>query len=168
MRGVSERGKLCREMAAILLVAAVLGVAWNRTLLHNAWTGGAPAVTLAGESPLVTAKVPLPLGLMQVKELYDRKEAIIVDARDAGAFAAGHIKGALSLPVGEVAARLPRFQRDVPATATLVVYCNGYGCHDSMELGKKLLEAGCRTVYVFEGGFPEWGGAGYPTAKGER
>jgi rhodanese-related sulfurtransferase len=164
----AHRNGLLAEMTAIFLIAAALGIAWNHKLLYNAWTGNAPAGAPAGELPQARGDAPLPLGLMQVKELYDRKEAVIVDARDEKSIAAGHIAEAVALPVGEFEARLSRFKRSVPLEYPLVVYCNGYDCHDSMELGKKLLLAGYRTVYVFEGGFPEWRDAGYPTAGGKR
>jgi rhodanese-related sulfurtransferase len=154
------------EMTAILLTAAMLGVAWNQKLLRQAWTGQAPAGTRESAQP--RADIPLPLGLMQVKELFDQKAARFVDARDAKTYASGHIAGARSLPLGEIDARLPRFIADVPPAATLVVYCNGYDCHDSRELGVKLLRAGYRSVYVFDGGYPEWRDAGYPAEGGKR
>ncbi len=154
------------EMLLILLVAATIGSGWNRKLLLQAWKGEAPAMTKGGGEN--RTDVPLPLGLMQVKELYDRKEAVIVDARDSETFAAGHIAGSRSLPLGEFDVRLPRFIADVQPTEMIIVYCNGYGCHDSSELGAKLLGAGYRTVYVFEGGYPEWRDGNYPTEKGMR
>lgn len=164
----SSRKKLLGEMAAIFLVAATVGIAWNHALLYRAWTGDAPVARADGAPAHLQENLPLPLGLMQTKELYDRREALFVDARDAAAFAAGHIKGAVSLPVGEFAAGLPRFVARVKPDAALVVYCNGYDCHDSRDLGARLLRAGYRTVYVFEGGFPEWRDAGHPTAEGNQ
>jgi rhodanese-related sulfurtransferase len=153
-------------MAVIVVMAAIVGIAWNHKLLYLAWTGQARGGMTAGTQP--QADIPLPLGLMQVKELYDAKEALFVDARDAGTFAAGHIAGAVSLPVGEFDARLPRFRTTAPAKRLFVVYCNGYDCRDSRELGIKLLRAGYRAVYVFDGGFPEWRDAGYPAEGGKR
>ncbi|KAF0219470.1 MAG: rhodanese domain-containing [Geobacteraceae bacterium] len=155
------------EMALICLLAAVLGFAWNHQLLYNAWTGKATATSPTRNAPVAQGGVPLPAGLMQVKEFYDRKEAVFVDARDGTAFAASHIIGALSLPLGETEVKLPQFKAKVPQTTLLVVYCNGYDCHDSMDLGKKLLLAGYRTVFVFEGGYPEWKDAGYPVEGGK-
>lgn len=105
---------------------------------------------------------------MQVKEFFDRGEAVIVDARSPETFAKGHIRGARSLPVGEAERRLPELSRQVPKDAMLVVYCNGFGCHDSMELGKKLQQAGYEQVFVYEGGYPEWRDAGYPTEGGQQ
>lgn len=158
---------LCIEMALISLLAAALGIAWNHQLLYNAWRGTAMTAPPAPGTPVAQGGVPLPAGLMQVKEFHDRKEAVFVDARDGATFAAGHIAGAVSLPLGEWEARLPQLMAKVPRSALLVVYCNGYDCHDSMELGKKLLGAGYGTVFVFEGGYPEWKDAGYPVGGGK-
>ena len=52
--------------------------------------------------------------------------------------------------------------------AFLVLYCSGFDCHDSKTLGDKLIQAGFRQVFVFEGGFPEWRDAGYPVDKENR
>ena len=157
---------LVAEMVLILLVAATVGSVWNRKLLLQAWNGEVPAMTKRGAGN--RADIPLPLGLMQVKELYDRKEALILDARVSESFAAGHIGGARSLPLGELEARLPRFIADVPPTTMIIAYCNGYGCRDSSELGARLLRAGYRTVFVFDGGYPEWRDSNYPTEGGSR
>ncbi len=157
--------RIIAEMALIVLVAVIVGIAWNNRLLLQAWTGRATPRSHEVDS---RADTPLPLGLMQVKELFDRREALFVDARDATAFAAGHIKGAVSLPVGEAETRLPLFIATVPPAATLVAYCNGYDCHDSRDLGVRLMRAGYRVVYIFEGGVPEWRDAGYPTEGGAK
>jgi rhodanese-related sulfurtransferase len=110
----------------------------------------------------------LPLGLMQVKDFYDRREALFVDARDRAVFRQGHIDGAVSLPAGEAERELPGFARRFPPTTLVVVYCNGFGCHDSRSVAERLLRAGYQSVFVYEGGFPEWRDAGYPTGGGDR
>ena len=53
-----------------------------------------------------------------------------------------------------------------PAGRPIVVYCSGGDCELSMNLAKLMLENGKRKVLVYEGGFPEWQGAGMPVAKG--
>lgn len=156
------------EISLIILISASAGIAWNWTLLTGAWRGEpaqqaqpAQAAAPAGEA------VPMPIGLMQVKELHDAKEAVIVDARSRASFAEGHIAGAVLLPVEE-ARKTPPFPAGIkiPKDATIIVYCNGFSCHDSMEVGKVLMQAGYASVYVYEGGFPEWRDAGYPVATG--
>jgi rhodanese-related sulfurtransferase len=148
--------KLFLEMAAIVLVAAAAGVICNHGMLHAVWTGTPGGASASSSVSADQGGIPLPAGLMQVKEMYDRKEAVFADARDELSFARGRIKGAVSLPVGQFEAKSADFTKKVPVTAAIVVYCNGYGCHDSMTVGKKLMSKGYRQVFVFEGGYPEW------------
>jgi rhodanese-related sulfurtransferase len=159
--------KLGAEIALIFTLAAVAGIAWNHQLLSDAWSGKAVQPKQTAAPAAQQGTTPLPLGLMQVKELYDSKEALIVDARDNPSFAAGHISGAISLPLGDVDTGMPAFRAKAETTATIVVYCNGFNCHDSMDLASRLLGAGYRKVYVFLGGYPEWRDAGYPVAEGK-
>jgi rhodanese-related sulfurtransferase len=152
------------EICLIVVISASIGVVWNRSLLSRAWRG--ELATQAEAAPQGEA-LPMPLGLMQVKELYDTKQAVIVDARSAANFADGHITGALTLPLEEARKHPAQpFSAKLPADATIIAYCNGFSCHDSMDLGKILMQAGYASVFVFEGGFPEWRDAGYPVAKG--
>jgi rhodanese-related sulfurtransferase len=150
------------EMLCLLLAATLLGIAWNHRLLYGVWTGQLVSTAAGPDHRSGQENMPLPVGLMQVKELYDRHEAVLVDARDGAAFAAGHITGATSLPVGEAEAERIRFMERVSFSTLIVVYCNGYDCHDSRELAERLVKWGYRTVYVFEGGYPEWRAAGNP------
>ena len=155
---------IAAEICLIVFISAAVGVAWNRALLTSAWRG---EPTSQAQSAPEGEKIPMPIGLQQVKELHDSKQAVIVDARSAAHFAQGHIEGAASLPLEEARKQpsLP-FKKKVPAGATIIVYCNGFSCHDSTELGKLLMQAGFDSVYSFEGGFPEWRDAGYPVATG--
>jgi rhodanese-related sulfurtransferase len=160
---------LLAEIALIVALAAVVGIAWNHKLLGDV-LAGKPVQSQVGKEPSVqpaTTATPLPLGQEQAKGLFDRQEAVFVDARDNTAYAAGHIKGALSLPLGDFNAALPRFKGGVKPGATLVVYCNGFDCHDSMDLGSRLIKAGYGNVYVYLGGFPEWKDAGYAIEGGK-
>lgn len=165
------------EISLIILISASAGVAWNWPLLSGAWRGeptmqaqAAPAAQTAQAAATAAAApeaLPMPIGLVQVKELHDAKEAVLVDARSVASFSEGHIAGAVVLPVEE-ARKTPPFPAGVnfPKDATIIVYCNGFSCHDSMEVGKALMQAGYASVYVYEGGFPEWRDAGYPVATG--
>jgi rhodanese-related sulfurtransferase len=154
--------RLCAEMAVLVALAFAVGVAWNHRVLMNAWSGRATATAPAGVQQVV---IPLPLGLMQVKELFDKREAVMIDARDRNSFSGGHIKGAMAMPLSEAETLIPEFSGRVPKKAMLVIYCNGYACEDSVELGKKLIAAGYSSVYYFDGGLPAWRDAGYPLGK---
>lgn len=154
--------KLLFEMAIIILVAVTIGIVWNHRMLMDIYSGKAvesasePAPSREPSAGLV------PTGLMQAREMFNGKDAVFIDAREGSAYRQGHIKGAFSLPVGEFEARLAEFQAKVPPDSTLVIYCSGFGCHDSKIVGEKLLQSGYGQILIFEGGFPEWKDAGLP------
>jgi rhodanese-related sulfurtransferase len=148
-----------------LLIAALgllAGLAINHRLLLDAFSGRLVA-PVAAVAP-AEAGLPQPVLLAEVRELL-AAGALPVDAREVALFADGHLPGAVSLPLAEVDLRLDDFVRQTAAGRTLVLYCNGYGCPDSFDLGMQLIAAGYRDVRVFEGGLPEWRDAGLPVVK---
>lgn len=167
----TEIRALLREMGLIVVLAAAVGIAWNHRMLIDSYQGRAmnTGTSPASATNQKAGLVPLPLGLMQVKELFDGNEALFIDARDSEMYKAGHLKKAISIPLGEADSLLPKFAAKTPRERLLVVYCNGFDCHDSKNLGDKLIQAGFQQVFLFEGGYPEWRDAGYPVEgmKGE-
>lgn len=164
--------RLAAEMATIIVIAAIIGIAWNyqllRRVIREEGVQAPQAETADPQASSAAGATPLPLGLMQVKELFETGEAVIIDARDHETFRKGHIKAALSLPVGEADSLVPQFAERTPKDKLVIVYCGGYDCHDSRLLGEKLLAAGFGQVFVYEGGFPEWQDAGHPVTKGDK
>jgi rhodanese-related sulfurtransferase len=154
--------KLFFEMTLIVLLATVAGIIWNHRLLADIYSGKYAAAETSPEVSTAPGTTMVPAGLMQVKDLFDRKEAVFVDARESSTFSLGHIAQAASLPLADLDSSLPGFQKKVPYNSTLVLYCSGYGCHDSKDLGEKLLKKGYQQILIFEGGYPEWKDAGFP------
>lgn len=154
------------EIALVVLLAALLGVARNKTLLTAAWRGETSQTAVVAQPAEAAEAVPMPVGLAQAKDLHDSGQAVLVDARSADSFAKEHITGAVSLPLAVAGGKNPPLPENVTPDTIIIAYCNGFSCHDSMELGKILIKAGYRQVFVFEGGLPEWRDAGYPTAGG--
>jgi rhodanese-related sulfurtransferase len=87
--------------------------------------------------------------------LYLRKRALFIDARYAYDFVAGHIRGAVSIPLHEFDKNHP-ILTVLPKDQMLVVYCDGVGCNSSAELAKMLHGFGYANVKVFFGGWNEW------------
>ena len=153
------------EVLLIALLGLLAGLAVNHRLVLDAFAG-----RLAAPGPVATtanAALPQPVLLAEVRELV-AAGALPVDARDAALYADGHLPGAISLPLGEAGAKLPEFQQEVDPGTSLILYCNGYGCPDSFDLGVHLLKSGYRDVRVYEGGFPEWRDAGLPVSRGDK
>ncbi len=88
-------------------------------------------------------------------------DAIVVDLRPADEFEAGHIAGAISIPLPELEARLA----DLPADVEIVAYCRGPYCAMSPQ-AVALLERAGRRARRLEDGYPEWRLAGLPVETG--
>lgn len=84
----------------------------------------------------------------------------VLDVRPAPEYAAGHIPGAVNIPLDQLAARIT----DLPRTRSIVAYCRGPYCvlaHDAVRL---LREHGRRAARL-EDGVMEWRSAGHPIAE---
>jgi rhodanese-related sulfurtransferase/DNA-binding transcriptional ArsR family regulator len=81
----------------------------------------------------------------------------VIDIRPAEEFAAGHLAGALNVPLGELKLRLRKLPRD----QAIVAYCRGAYCVLSYEAVAKLRNRGF-TAFRLEEGYPEWKTAGLP------
>lgn len=99
------------------------------------------------------------------QELLDRVRAgtaTVIDVRPAEEYAAGHIPGALSLPLDELQARLA----ELPDSAEIVAYCRGANCvlaHDAV----RLLATRGRAARRLTDGMLEWRLNGLPVAAGK-
>ncbi len=65
-------------------------------------------------------------------------ELVLVDVRPAHEYAAGHIPGALSIPLATLEARL----RELPRERTIVAYCRGPYCALAAEAVDRLRAGG--------------------------
>ena len=87
--------------------------------------------------------------------------ALWLDAREAGAYAAGHVPGALSLNEAGWDAGFAALMEAWDGTRPLVVYCGGESCHASDQVAARLMrELGFSRLAVLRGGWPAWLAAG--------
>jgi rhodanese-related sulfurtransferase len=86
---------------------------------------------------------------------------VVLDVRPTPEFAAGHIPGARSVPVGELRQHLRLLPKDVE----VVAYCRGPYCVYADDAVRLLRRRGYRARRL-EDGFPEWKQAGLPVAAG--
>ena len=86
--------------------------------------------------------------------------AAVLDARPGEMYAAGHIPGALSCPVGEVDEALAGLASVLDPAKRVAVYCDGAACEDSLDLAKELQARGFERVELYPGGWSEWTAAG--------
>lgn len=89
------------------------------------------------------------------------KDVIILDTRPASEYVAGHIAGAISVPVADLKRRLQELTKGKP----YVAYCRGRYCVYADQAVEHLRAHGRRAQRLLDG-FPEWRAAGFPVAHG--
>lgn len=100
-----------------------------------------------------------------IQELLKRARSghlVIVDTRPAHEFLAGHIAGAISIPIDELEQQLAR----LPKRKEFVAYCRGPYCAYA-DRAVALLQASGRRARRLAEGFPEWRAAGLPVRTGD-
>ncbi|RMF42942.1 MAG: rhodanese-like domain-containing protein [Deltaproteobacteria bacterium] len=167
MHDYSDLKRILLEVLLIVALGVVIGLSSNARLLYRVWTGQGAGPATPATTTTETA-IPEPVMLDQARELIRTKQAVIIDARIRELYLDGHLPGAISLPLEEADTGIGELAAGTGPDRPLLVYCNGYGCPDSFDLAKRLLESGWKRVMVFEGGFPEWHDAGLPVVRGDK
>ena len=75
---------------------------------------------------------------------------MVIDARDAGQFAKGHIPGAINMDWRQVLAK----RNTIPKDKSVLIYCNTGSL--SAQAGFALRVAGWENVRILQGGMEEW------------
>lgn len=104
--------------------------------------------------------------MVRMEELLERArsgDVVILDTRPPSEYAAGHIAGAISVPVDELQRRL----RELPKNKEYVAYCRGPYCIYADHAVDLLRGKGRRARRLLEG-FPEWRAAGLPVETGAK
>lgn len=102
-----------------------------------------------------------PVTRKELRRLVREGAVTLLDARPREEYEAGHIPGALSVPVEELERRLS----EVPKDREVIAYCRGPYCVYALEAVTVLRKRGYRARRA-EDGFPEWRSSGYPVAVG--
>jgi len=100
-----------------------------------------------------------PVTVKELAKRLDEGGVVVIDVRPTEEFAAGHIPGALSIPVKELKRRLA----ELPRTQEIVAYCRGPYCVQSDE-AVSLLKRHRFNVRRLEVGLPDWRASGLPVA----
>jgi rhodanese-related sulfurtransferase/DNA-binding transcriptional ArsR family regulator len=97
-------------------------------------------------------------------ELFRRARAgdvVVVDVRPRAEYEAGHVPGAVSIPIDELPARLD----ELPPDVDVVAYCRGPYCVFAHDAVRRLRGAGRPALRLVDG-LPEWRLEGLPVAVG--
>jgi hydroxyacylglutathione hydrolase len=142
-----------REVAEAVLDLSMIG------LDRVAGVFGAEAVAAweaAGRAPEGVRRIAPAEGAARMKA-----GATLLDVRGRSEWEAGHVPGAVHIPLGYLAERI----QELPAGAPVVVHCQG-GTRSAIA-SSVLQRAGVREVFDLTDGFAGWREAGLPVRNGQ-
>jgi rhodanese-related sulfurtransferase/DNA-binding transcriptional ArsR family regulator len=102
-----------------------------------------------------------PVTRKELRRLLREGAVTVLDARPVEEYEAGHIPGALSVPVEELERRLS----EIPKDREVIAYCRGRYCVYALEVVTALRQRGYRARRAEEG-LPDWRAGGMPVATG--
>jgi rhodanese-related sulfurtransferase/DNA-binding MarR family transcriptional regulator len=87
-------------------------------------------------------------------------DVVVLDVRPEAEYAAGHVRGAISIPIRDLKSRLG----EIPDGTEVVAYCRGPYCVYADDAVRLLSRKGV-TAARLEDGFPEWADARLPVDR---
>lgn len=93
--------------------------------------------------------------------LVNREGAVLLDIRDPKEYSAGHIAGALSMPVSSIDARIGELESEKGKPVVLVCKMG----QQASATGRKLKALGFENVRRLSGGMAEWTAGSLPVVK---
>ena len=97
----------------------------------------------------------------QATALINREDAVVIDVREAGEFASGHLLNARHIPLGELDKRIGEL--DKLKNKPVILSCQSGS--RSASARSILQKAGFASVHNLEGGIAAWEQAGMPISR---
>lgn len=101
------------------------------------------------------------LSTAQAIQLINRDKAVVIDVCEPEEFAAGHVKGAKSIPLGQLEEKLPQVVKN-KALPVIMVCTKGARAQRAAGVAKKL---GYDNAQALAGGLTAWRDATLPVEK---
>jgi rhodanese-related sulfurtransferase len=101
------------------------------------------------------------IGPAEAVQLINRRDAVVLDVRDAAEYKAGHIANARNVPEGELESRSKELDR--VKAKPIIVSC-GRG-NRAATIAARLRKAGFSEVFSLRGGIAAWQQASMPVEK---
>lgn len=154
---------------AMIVAAASLAICWHFAS-HDGYARNQVAMRTVIQQHMPSF---LPrLAVTEIEKAISDKHVVIIDARYPRDYEAGHLPGAINVPVFTTQAERRRLLEHVPRDAKVIVYCQSESCQFDEALGCALVAEGIENVALFPGGWMQWdqkdpSGAQRPAEKEE-
>ena len=149
--GLAAAGACAEPMMTWMPIAGAAGLVYKATR-----TAHPPA------TPAAAART----SLAEFERLYAEGAVLVVDVRTGASFSAGHIPGAMSVPVDEMGQRAAEVMARA-GTQAIVTYCSCANEHASTIAATVLTQAGACRVSALVGGYPAWIAGGRRVEHGD-
>jgi rhodanese-related sulfurtransferase len=150
-KGKTRFGGRCGNCVAIALIGMAIGIS----------DGLRTAAQTAADTPHVIPR----LRLEEFRGRHAAGSVLVVDVRDEFVFKAGHIPGAMNVPLGEIDRRAGEI-RARAGLRTVVTYCSCPSEQTAASAAVTLAKLGMPNVSVLVGGYPEWIAMGGAVERG--
>lgn len=104
-----------------------------------------------------------PISRAELLQRMESGDVMVLDVRPHVEYRAGHIPGAVSIPLDELSERIA----ELPSDREIVAYCRGPYCFLAVDAVRQLQQGGMRALRL-EDGLPEWKEAGLPVEVGAK
>jgi rhodanese-related sulfurtransferase len=94
------------------------------------------------------------------KRIKRKDKLVVLDVRPQEEYEAGHLPGAVSIPLEQLKKRV----KELPKSKQIVAYCRGPLCALAPDASRYLKSKGYRVKRLAEGA-PDWEAAGYPLGR---
>jgi len=155
---------------AVLCIVALSGIGIVRNLVATdplSFIAQPPVIVPFGSTQEAPPSALQTVTLEQAAGMLFDSSVVFVDSRTAEEYIAGHIEGAVNLSPLDYENNFGRGEARLRGSSTIVVYCDGGACESSLQVARRLMDGGFRSVLVFMDGYPAWQAAGYPTRQGQ-
>ena len=102
-----------------------------------------------------------PVSFSELRRLMRDGDVTVLDVRPAEEYMAGHLPGAISIPLAQLKRRL----REIPKNRQVIAYCRGRYCVYSLEAVIELRKHGYHARRAHHG-LPDWRAAGLRLQRG--
>ena len=101
------------------------------------------------------------VGAIEAVQLINRRDAVVIDVRDAAEYKSGHITNARHIPEGEIDSRMKELEK-VKSKPIIVSCARG---NRSLNVANRLRKLGFAEVFSLRGGIAAWQAASMPLEK---
>ena len=160
--GTPRRGivRFLGRIISLIVLAGLTALAWNLVGDEGFFTNRTAVEHVAVRyfQPKIAT-----IAMDEVESEIGHPGVTIVDARYPGAYQAGHLPDAVSLPISASLTLRRQVIADIPRGNKIIVYCQSESCPWSHSIASDLALRGFRDVVVYPGGWEEWNSRGRRT-----